>query len=68
MQDIYYGCLTFISPCDVLQVAVANATEMCPERLEVNQTVKSLDTEIKRLMVKITSKQDQQGNREEIVR
>uniref|UniRef100_UPI0037E8A562 structural maintenance of chromosomes protein 6 n=1 Tax=Semicossyphus pulcher TaxID=241346 RepID=UPI0037E8A562 len=51
-----------------LQTSVAKATEICPERLEVRRTPRSLDTEISRLKVKITTQQEQQGDREEVVR
>uniref|UniRef100_A0A8D0DFU8 Structural maintenance of chromosomes protein 6 n=1 Tax=Sander lucioperca TaxID=283035 RepID=A0A8D0DFU8_SANLU len=44
------------------------ATEICPERLEVRRTARSLDSEINRLKVKITTQQEQQGDREEVVR
>ncbi|XP_028460510.1 structural maintenance of chromosomes protein 6 [Perca flavescens] len=51
-----------------LQISVAKATEICPERLEVRRTARSLDSEINRLKVKITTQQEQQGDREEVVR
>ncbi|XP_069552674.1 structural maintenance of chromosomes protein 6 [Brachyistius frenatus] len=51
-----------------LEGSVAKATEICPERLEVRRTAKSLDSEISRLKVKITTQQEQQGDREEVVR
>ncbi|XP_074541854.1 structural maintenance of chromosomes protein 6 [Halichoeres trimaculatus] len=51
-----------------LQASITKATEICPERLEVRRTPKSLDSEISRLKVKITTQQEQQGDREEIVR
>uniref|UniRef100_A0A8D0DD24 Si:dkey-119f1.1 n=1 Tax=Sander lucioperca TaxID=283035 RepID=A0A8D0DD24_SANLU len=51
-----------------LQTSVAKATEICPERLEVRRTARSLDSEINRLKVKITTQQEQQGDREEVVR
>uniref|UniRef100_A0A8C2ZGE5 Structural maintenance of chromosomes protein 6 n=1 Tax=Cyclopterus lumpus TaxID=8103 RepID=A0A8C2ZGE5_CYCLU len=44
------------------------ATTICPERLDVRRTARSLDSEITRLKVKITTQQDQQGDREEVVR
>uniref|UniRef100_A0A4W6DD73 Structural maintenance of chromosomes protein 6 n=1 Tax=Lates calcarifer TaxID=8187 RepID=A0A4W6DD73_LATCA len=44
------------------------ATEICPERLEVRRTARSLDSEINRLKVKISTQKQQQGNREEVVR
>lgn len=52
----------------VIQTSVAKATKICPERLEVRRTARSLDSEISRLKVKITTQQDQQGDREEVVR
>uniref|UniRef100_A0A8C2ZHH5 Structural maintenance of chromosomes protein 6 n=1 Tax=Cyclopterus lumpus TaxID=8103 RepID=A0A8C2ZHH5_CYCLU len=51
-----------------LQTSVAKATTICPERLDVRRTARSLDSEITRLKVKITTQQDQQGDREEVVR
>ncbi|KAM4633403.1 structural maintenance of chromosomes protein 6 [Polymixia lowei] len=51
-----------------LAASVAKATEICPDRLEVGRTAKSLDSEISRLKFKITTQQDQQGDREEVVR
>ncbi|XP_034044240.1 LOW QUALITY PROTEIN: structural maintenance of chromosomes protein 6-like [Thalassophryne amazonica] len=51
-----------------LQASVAKASSICPERLEVRRTAKSLDSEINRLKIKITTQQDQQGDREEIIR
>ena len=50
------------------QASVAKATEICQERVEVRRTAKSLDSEISRLKFKISTQQDQQGNREEIVK
>ncbi|GAA6234326.1 structural maintenance of chromosomes protein 6-like [Lates japonicus] len=51
-----------------LQTSVSKATEICPERLEVRRTARSLDSEINRLKVKISTQKQQQGNREEVVR
>ncbi|CAJ1078421.1 structural maintenance of chromosomes protein 6 [Xyrichtys novacula] len=51
-----------------LQTSIAKATEICSERLEIRRTPKSLDSEISRLKVKITTQQEQQGDREEVVR
>ncbi|MEQ2168255.1 hypothetical protein GOODEAATRI_012439, partial [Goodea atripinnis] len=51
-----------------LAASVAKASEICPERLEVRRTAKSIDSEINRLKVKISTQQEQQGDREEIVR
>ncbi|XP_033931820.1 structural maintenance of chromosomes protein 6 [Pseudochaenichthys georgianus] len=51
-----------------LQTSVAKATEICPERVEVRRTARSLDNEISRLNVKISTQQRQQGNRDEVVR
>lgn len=50
------------------QASISKAEEICPERLEVRRTARSLDTEINRLKVKITTQQEQQGDREEVVR
>uniref|UniRef100_A0A665WVQ6 Structural maintenance of chromosomes protein 6 n=1 Tax=Echeneis naucrates TaxID=173247 RepID=A0A665WVQ6_ECHNA len=43
-------------------------TEISPERLEVRRTARSIDSEINRLKVKISTQQEQQGDREEVVR
>ncbi|XP_037541399.1 structural maintenance of chromosomes protein 6-like [Nematolebias whitei] len=53
---------------DDLKVSVAKAAEICPERTEVRRTAKSLDSEMSRLKVKIATQQEQQGDREEVVR
>ncbi|XP_058603859.1 structural maintenance of chromosomes protein 6-like [Onychostoma macrolepis] len=52
----------------VLQASIAKASEICPERLDVRRTAKSLDSEISRLKHKINTQQDQQGHRDTIVR
>lgn len=52
----------------MVQASVAKATKICPERLEVRRTARSLDSEINRLKAMIATQQDQQGDREEIVR
>ncbi|XP_069053662.1 structural maintenance of chromosomes protein 6 [Lepisosteus oculatus] len=51
-----------------LQESVAQAKKICTEPVEVRRTAKSLDSEINRLRQKISTQQDQQGDREEIVR
>ncbi|XP_074470796.1 structural maintenance of chromosomes protein 6 [Sebastes fasciatus] len=51
-----------------LQTSVAKAKEICPERLEVRRAARSLDSEINRLKVKITTQKEQQGDREDVVR
>ncbi|XP_047429650.1 structural maintenance of chromosomes protein 6-like [Mugil cephalus] len=51
-----------------IQLSVAKATEICPNRVEVRRTAKSLDSEISRLKVKISTQQEQQGDRREIVK
>ncbi|XP_073349307.1 structural maintenance of chromosomes protein 6 [Pagrus major] len=51
-----------------LQTSIAKATEISPKRLEVRRTARSLDSEINRLKVKITTQKEQQGDREEVVR
>ncbi|KAF7661396.1 hypothetical protein LDENG_00263060 [Lucifuga dentata] len=51
-----------------VQTAIAKASEICPERLEVCRTARSLDNEITRLQFKITTQQDRQEDREEVVR
>ncbi|MFT7810673.1 structural maintenance of chromosomes protein 6 [Arapaima gigas] len=51
-----------------LMTSVAKASEICPERLEVKRTARSIDSEISRLKQKISNQQDQQGDRDEIIR
>ncbi|KAL6095967.1 smc6 [Pungitius sinensis] len=51
-----------------LQKSVAKATKICPERMEVKRTARSLDSEISRLKVKIATQQEHQGDREDVVR
>ncbi|KAG1931921.1 structural maintenance of chromosomes protein 6 [Pimephales promelas] len=51
-----------------LQASIAKASEICPDRLDVRRTAKSLDSEISRLKHKINTQQDQQGHRDTIVR
>ncbi|XP_030411243.1 structural maintenance of chromosomes protein 6 isoform X1 [Gopherus evgoodei] len=51
-----------------LKEKIAQATQICPQRIEVNRTVKSLDTEMNRLRDQINSKRDHHGNREEIIK
>ncbi|KAK2856221.1 hypothetical protein Q5P01_004956 [Channa striata] len=51
-----------------LEASMSMAREICPERVEVRRTAKSLDSEINRLRVKINTQQEQQGDREEVVR
>ncbi|XP_060947359.1 structural maintenance of chromosomes protein 6-like [Limanda limanda] len=51
-----------------VQASVSKASEISPERLEVRRTARSLDSEINRLKVKISTQQEQQGDREEVVR
>nr|XP_055058867.1 structural maintenance of chromosomes protein 6-like [Misgurnus anguillicaudatus]XP_055058868.1 structural maintenance of chromosomes protein 6-like [Misgurnus anguillicaudatus] len=51
-----------------LQASMAKASEICSERIEVRRTAKSLDSEISRLKNKINTQQDQQGDRDMIVR
>ncbi|KAF3849881.1 hypothetical protein F7725_019600 [Dissostichus mawsoni] len=51
-----------------IQTSVAKATEICQERVEVKRTARSLDNEISRLQVKISTQQEQQGNRDQVVR
>lgn len=42
--------------------------QIYPERIEVDRTVKSLDTEMNRLREKINSEADRHGNRDEIIK
>ncbi|KAK7922465.1 hypothetical protein WMY93_009367 [Mugilogobius chulae] len=51
-----------------LQVSIVKATEISAERLEVRRTPRSLDSEISRLQVKISTQREQQGDREEVVK
>ncbi|XP_073705060.1 structural maintenance of chromosomes protein 6-like [Garra rufa] len=51
-----------------LQASIAKASEICPERLDVRKTAKSLDIEISRLKHKINTHQHQHGDRDTIVR
>uniref|UniRef100_A0A3Q1G185 Structural maintenance of chromosomes protein 6 n=2 Tax=Acanthochromis polyacanthus TaxID=80966 RepID=A0A3Q1G185_9TELE len=51
-----------------LEASVAKATEICPQRVTVRRTAKSLDSELNRLKAKINTQQEQQGDREEVVR
>ncbi|KAM9840730.1 structural maintenance of chromosomes protein 6 [Aulostomus maculatus] len=51
-----------------LRTSISKATEICPDRQEVRRTARSLDSEISRLKAKINTQQEQQGDREEIVR
>ncbi|XP_076841979.1 structural maintenance of chromosomes protein 6 [Brachyhypopomus gauderio] len=48
--------------------SITKATEICPERLDVRRTAKSLDSEISRLKVQISTQQDQHGDRDTIIR
>ncbi|XP_064195254.1 structural maintenance of chromosomes protein 6-like [Anguilla rostrata] len=50
-----------------LMEAIEKATAICPE-LEVRRTAKSLDNEISRLRQKISTQQNQHGDRDEILR
>uniref|UniRef100_A0A3Q4MY98 Structural maintenance of chromosomes protein 6 n=1 Tax=Neolamprologus brichardi TaxID=32507 RepID=A0A3Q4MY98_NEOBR len=50
------------------EMSVAKAKEICLERVESRRSARSLDSEISRLKLKITSQKEQQGDREEIVR
>uniref|UniRef100_A0A7N8X877 Structural maintenance of chromosomes protein 6 n=1 Tax=Mastacembelus armatus TaxID=205130 RepID=A0A7N8X877_9TELE len=76
-NDLYFiNAVLCTSPASSLQTclfypavqeSVAKATKISPERQEVRRTAKSLDSEINRVKVKITTQQEQ-GDREEIVR
>lgn len=67
-------CVSLLNVCfpclnrPVSQASVVKATEICPERSEVRRTARSLDSEISRLKLKISTQQDQQGDREEVIR
>lgn len=52
----------------VVQASTAKAVELCPDRLEVRRTPKSLDNEMERLNIKIATQEEQQGDREEVAR
>lgn len=68
------SCVSLLNVCvlcrnpPVSQASVVKATEICPERSEVRRTARSLDSEISRLKLKISTQQDQQGDREEVIR
>ncbi|XP_048842118.1 structural maintenance of chromosomes protein 6-like isoform X2 [Brienomyrus brachyistius] len=51
-----------------LEASILKAAEICPERLEVRRTAKSLDSEINRLKQKISNQQDLQGDRDEVIK
>ncbi|KAM8846096.1 structural maintenance of chromosomes protein 6 isoform 1-T1 [Synchiropus picturatus] len=51
-----------------IEASVSKATEICPDRVSVSKSAKSLDMEISRLKVKIRTQQEKQGDKEEIVR
>uniref|UniRef100_A0A6I8PMA1 Structural maintenance of chromosomes protein 6 n=1 Tax=Xenopus tropicalis TaxID=8364 RepID=A0A6I8PMA1_XENTR len=51
-----------------LEVKISQAKCICPERIEVSRTARSLDTEINRLREKINSEEVLHGNREEIIK
>uniref|UniRef100_A0AAQ5ZFW1 Structural maintenance of chromosomes protein 6 n=1 Tax=Amphiprion ocellaris TaxID=80972 RepID=A0AAQ5ZFW1_AMPOC len=60
---------TIAEEADSVKVtSVAKATEICPERMTVRRTARSLDSELNRLKAKINTQQEQQGDREEVVR
>ncbi|NXJ80279.1 SMC6 protein, partial [Trogon melanurus] len=50
-----------------LEVKMAQARQIHPERIEVSRTVKSLDAEMNRLRERISSENERHGNREEII-
>nr|XP_057912174.1 structural maintenance of chromosomes protein 6-like [Doryrhamphus excisus]XP_057912175.1 structural maintenance of chromosomes protein 6-like [Doryrhamphus excisus]XP_057912176.1 structural maintenance of chromosomes protein 6-like [Doryrhamphus excisus] len=51
-----------------LQDDISKAKQICPERLDVCRTARSLDTEISRLRKKIDDQEKQEGDRLEIIR
>ncbi|KAM6458961.1 structural maintenance of chromosomes protein 6 isoform 2-T2 [Liasis olivaceus] len=51
-----------------LEEVIAKASKIHPERIEVNRTFKSLDTEMNHLREKINSERERTGDREEIIR
>ncbi|KAL7836398.1 hypothetical protein AOLI_G00276820 [Acnodon oligacanthus] len=51
-----------------LKASVVKASEICPERLDIRRTAKSLDNEINHLKHKISTQQDQHGDRDTIIR
>ncbi|XP_076026649.1 structural maintenance of chromosomes protein 6 [Genypterus blacodes] len=51
-----------------VQTSTAKAEEICSERMEVRRTARSLDSEISRLKIKISTQRDQHVDREEVVR
>uniref|UniRef100_A0AAR2IMD4 Structural maintenance of chromosomes protein 6 n=1 Tax=Pygocentrus nattereri TaxID=42514 RepID=A0AAR2IMD4_PYGNA len=56
-------CFAFVQ-----QASVVKASEICPERLDIRRTAKSLDNEISHLKHKISTQQDQHGDRDTIIR
>ncbi|KAM6279637.1 structural maintenance of chromosomes protein 6 isoform 2-T2 [Porphyrio hochstetteri] len=50
-----------------LEEKIAQAKQICSERIEVNRTLKSLDAEMNRLRERINSESNCHGNREEII-
>ncbi|XP_075057499.1 structural maintenance of chromosomes protein 6 [Mixophyes fleayi] len=51
-----------------LEGKISQARQICPERVEVSRTARSLDTEISHLRQKINSEQELHGNREDIIK
>ncbi|XP_035381602.1 structural maintenance of chromosomes protein 6 [Electrophorus electricus] len=51
-----------------IENSITKALEICPERSDVRRTAKSLDSEISRLKLKISTQQDQHGDRDTILR
>lgn len=51
-----------------LQTSIAKASEICPERVAIRRSARSLDSEISRLKAKIDTQQEQQGDPTEVVR
>lgn len=70
MKPCYYFITDFFfsSFNVVVQVATAKAVELCPDRLEVGRTPKSLDNEMERLKFKIATQEECRGDREEVAR
>ncbi|XP_061605240.1 structural maintenance of chromosomes protein 6-like [Phyllopteryx taeniolatus] len=68
LQSIQELEATLQSKEQELQANISKAREIWPERLEVERTARSLDTEISRLKVKISTQQEQEGDRGEIIR
>ncbi|XP_072550789.1 structural maintenance of chromosomes protein 6 isoform X2 [Salminus brasiliensis] len=51
-----------------LKASAEKASEICPERIDIRRTAKNLDSDISHLKLKITTQQNQHGDRDTIIR